>query len=325
MTSIIYKKEKGKEQKIKAMNCTEHSTCDHGRVKCDCAKCWKQEHQCEYTYNAETTTDEFGDEHDSTVGTSGTKRGMANDKKRKRNENLYCTETLRDSAATSTWKTPHNETTDIRREEYSPKSTQLSIRSGTSSPIGFHFPNPGSREWSKYIRGIDEYQQSEDKKRFIEHYIRSAQRELQTNQNMDRNRKRERCRDESTNNDDRRGNKRDKRSTSKYTRSNSELRTDVENKKKIHNSGTQRRKSRNSSSTAVERGTPSIFEFSDNEIEKFIEESNDNGGNSNNQCEEETETRSDRRGTLSPQRGRRSTSSSEQRYGGRDATEKKYK
>lgn len=305
------------------MNCLKHSVCDHDQVKCNCNKCWIFETQCEYAYNAEATTIRHSDEYNSAMGSSGKQRKLITIQNAKGTKIFIAPRRYVIQLQRQPGKHHITEKTNFRREEYNPPGTQLSIHSGTSSPIGFHFPDPGSREWAKYIRGIDEYKLTEDKKRFIRKFIRDTEREFQTNKNMDRNRERKRQRNESPNNNDGRSNTGNQRSESKYSRSNSGLRANVENKKKIHHSRSQRRWSRSTRSPTSERGATSIFELSDSEIEKYIIE-NDGDSTQNNQRKEETST-NNRRGTTSTQRGRRSTSRSSREQFGYPEEEKKFK
>lgn len=131
------------------MPCIKHSSCRHGRVKCDCTKCWKYETQCEYIYDDSTTIDNT---NNRTVGTSGESRRVADNQKRTGYIDLYCTEKIYDTVGTTTAKGSYFKIANRRSEEFSQEGTQLSIRTGTSSPIGFSFPTPGSRKWEKYIR-----------------------------------------------------------------------------------------------------------------------------------------------------------------------------
>lgn len=153
--------------------CIKHSNCEHQSIKCQCNKCWTHEHQCEYVYDTENSTDiRESKKHTVDLATRRRQRKVANNNESTGNENLHCSETLCDSIEINIEKrTNDNERANRRNSRYSGEGTQLSIRSGTTEPISFHFPTPGSDEWAYYIHKLDEYQQSEDKKRFIEQYI----------------------------------------------------------------------------------------------------------------------------------------------------------
>lgn len=169
------------------MDCTEHYDCDHGEVRCQCGICWKEEHQCEYAYDA---TGEIGGQYTpqytgSLTANFGTTK-LANDNEHKGNENIYCSETLCDTITTTPRKGTYIGRTITSHKRHRPTSTQLSICPGTFKYTGFHFPTPGSEEWAYHIHNINEYKQSEDKKRFILEHIESFKRKLDTTNNMDR-------------------------------------------------------------------------------------------------------------------------------------------
>lgn len=215
----------------------------------------------------------------------------------------------------------------IKDAKNSTPGTQLSVRTGTSTPTGFHFPTPGSREWAKHIRGLNQYKQSEDKKRFIERFIRDTRRELSTSQNMDRNWERKRKRNELSDDNNRGSDTGNYTSPSKYSRPDCRFQCNMENKEKIYNNGTrsggERRKS-----TITSQGRTSPFEFSDSEIERYILEEESNY-TKNIECEKENTSTNDGRGKKSIERGRDTSSSDSIRRGGKQfgysKEEKKYK
>lgn len=295
------------------MQCSIHSECEHQREAwCDCAKCWKFEHQCEYAYDAANISERIGDENTGIVAARRQQRELADDIKRKGYNNLYCTETLHNSITTPTWKKTYNEGTNTRDQELSPKSTQLSIRSGASTPIGFHFPDPGSGEWERYIYNLNEYKQSKDKKRFIERFIRDCRTKLQTDKNMDRNWQRGRSGDKPTNDNERRNDTSNNGSETIDSGPNGELQSNMENEEKIHNNGTSSRgKRKQSGTTEKSRGKTRRIEI-ENEIiestdglekiseqsEKSYEQTNENGDN-NDERGDETSIRYGRRNITS--------------------------
>ncbi|XP_011068621.1 PREDICTED: uncharacterized protein LOC105154651 [Acromyrmex echinatior] len=175
------------------MSCIVHSNCEHNEVTCNCIICWKQEHQCEYAYTnydvieSETTFERHTVEHTGIVATGVGEGGLANDNESTGNIDLNCTETLHNSINAFSGGKIHRRGTNRLREEYSSKSTQLQLRTGTSVIVGFKFPTPGGWEWENYLRHLDEYKLTEDSKRSLERYIGSFRKQLDTSVDMDRN------------------------------------------------------------------------------------------------------------------------------------------
>lgn len=121
------------------------------------------------------------------MGTNSQERTVAKYNERKGSNDLYCTEMLHDSTGTSSKRSAHIERTNTSDKQYRSQGTRLSIRSGTTLPIGFHFSSPGSGEWTYYLHNFEQYKQLEDTKKSLNEYIGNFKRKLDTGKDMDRN------------------------------------------------------------------------------------------------------------------------------------------
>ena len=234
------------------MFCLKHISCNHGVVECTCNVCWNHDRQCDWCYTDNTTSTSDSTEQPVVLGGRDREGELANNNEPQGYENLYCTETLCNSATFA--ERDNNERTNRGHQAYLPQSTQLSVRPGTAEYTGFHFPITGSDEWAYYIRNIDEYQQSEDKKRLINNYIEHA-RTIYTEYNMDNDRRQGELHNELFNEQYRGGNNSMHDSAERPSTSKGTIQSTVD-KEGIHNNGTHSTREGGSSETTGKTGTP---------------------------------------------------------------------
>nr|QKE54966.1 MAG: hypothetical protein [Parvoviridae sp.] len=213
------------------MDCLLHETCEHGQLSCDCERCWTHNAQCPGRYDAgaiNITDTSEREEYPVVFRRDFRPERLSLNNEPERNADLYCSETLRNSTAETTWQGQYTQNTTRRNNQYIAEGTQLSVRSGTFTFGGFHFPTVGSDEWAFYLRQFDEYQQSEDSKRFIERHIRRVRDELRSSQNMDNNGMGERSPDLVRDNNPGRSNQDNNTEPTKYNRCKKRLFSTVE-------------------------------------------------------------------------------------------------
>lgn len=160
-------------------HCLFHEECEHEVTECDCPLCWTHQAQCTGLYDV-LVLQNVG------VDRAADAKGEVPDHNQQDGDNdLYCTETLRDTVVTG--RTPRkNLKVSIGKAAFPGReSTQLSFRSGTSEPVGFHFPSVGSFEWKRYISQLNEHIESENKKNTPGGSHRYLASELYGDENMD--------------------------------------------------------------------------------------------------------------------------------------------
>ena len=80
---------------------------------------------------------------------------MGNDNEQGRNDDLYCTETIFNTAESAAWKADITSKRRARRKNKTYAQSQLCT--GTTEDNPFRFPNPGSEEWKRKVYKPDKH------------------------------------------------------------------------------------------------------------------------------------------------------------------------
>lgn len=157
--------------------CSEHSPCEHGNLECECIFCWEHDAQCQ----SRRRELDLGEP-------TGSKRGMANDNKQSRIDDLYCTETVPPSAALQTDTiTERDFREDFRDQTVNNLYPQLHGSPRASEQLEFAFPSVGTRSWEILIRQSYEHLKPDYKEEDFQSHIRRVRRQLFPETTMDNN------------------------------------------------------------------------------------------------------------------------------------------